>query len=425
MQFMVLPLYRLLTRAAPLVLGRMLRKRAARGKEIAERLGERRGIEATPRPTGRLIWLHAASVGETVSILPVIAALIARDAGVSVLVTTGTRTSAELLEGRLAAFAGRVRHRFVPLDVPAWVARFLDHWRPDVAGFVDSEIWPNLVLGCRSRGIPLMLVNARLSEVSYLRWRQLPKVAARLFGAFAAVQPQTEAIAERLRRLGAVGLMEPGNLKLAAPALVADPAEVARLEAVLATRPVWLAASTHPGEEALILAVHAGLAAIHAGVVTIIVPRHPHRGAEVAALVSGAVTRRALGQAPPAGGGVWVADTVGELGLLYRCARIVFVGKSLAVGGGQNPLEPARLGCAVAMGPMVANFAEIAADLAEAGALQMVADAVALERWVDALLRDPARRAAIGAAGVAASRRAEGLPALVAGRLLALMGPVA
>ncbi len=420
---MMLALYRTLTTLAAPALRLMLARRVARGKEIAGRLPERRGIDATPRPPGRLLWVHAASVGETVSVLPVLAAL---PGDIAVLLTTGTVTSAALLERRLPelGLGARVRHRFVPLDVPGWTARFLDHWRPDAAALVESEIWPNLISGCGARGIPLALVNARLSRRSAANWARLPGVARGLFGGFDRVLAQSDADAARLHALGAPESSVTGNLKYAAPPLPADAAEFARLGAMLAGRPAWLAASTHPGEEAVVRAVHARLAAGYPGLLSIIVPRHPERGPEVAAAMAGlAVTRRAAGEDPPAGSGVYVADTLGELGLFYRLAPIAFVGRSLGgAAGGQNPLEPARLGCAVAVGPAVHNFADIVPALVAEGAVAQVADGAALADFVAAMLDDPAARAAMGAAGRAASAALADLPERVAGALVGMMG---
>jgi 3-deoxy-D-manno-octulosonic-acid transferase len=417
----MLPAYAAATRLAAPALRLLLARRVRHGKEVAARLPERRGIETAPRPPGRLIWLHAASVGETVSVLPVLGRLAA--AGVTVLMTTGTVTSARLLAERLPALGldGRVLHRFVPLDVPAWVARFLDHWRPEAAGFVESEIWPNLIDGCRRRGIPMMLVNARLSPHSFAQWRRVPGLARGLFGAFAVAQAQSEGDAARLRTLGARCVVAPGNLKFAAPPLPVDAAELARLRLMTAGRPIWLAASTHPGEEAVAARVHAALAPSHPGLLTIVVPRHPERGADIAAGMAGlTVRRRGAGEDPPVAAGLWIGDTMGELGLYCRLAGIAFVGKSLVGQGGQNPLEAARLRCAVAVGPHAENFREIVAALQAVGGVAEVADEGALAAWVDALLRDPARRHAMGNAAIAASSRAAALPDTVADMLLDL-----
>ncbi len=263
-----------------------LRLRQSRGKEAKGRLPERRGIDLTPRPAGRLIWLHAASVGETLSILPVLPMLAEAARRTSpLLLTTGTVTSAELFARRLPelGLAQRVLHRFAPLDVPAWVRRFLDHWRPDAVGFVESELWPNILAACRARGIPVMLINGRLSDRSLARWRRVPGLARQVLGGFAHVQARSETDAARLREFGCCAVTAPGDLKLAAAPLPVDEGELLRLKTMLAGRPVWLAASTHPGEDALVFAVHRALAAEHPGLLTIIAPRHPERGAAIAA----------------------------------------------------------------------------------------------------------------------------------------------
>ena len=402
------------TLAAP-ALRIMLRVRQRRGKELPGRLAERRGIDAAPRPPGRLVWLHAASVGETTSILPVLPLL--THTAATVLLTTGTVTAAKLLEQRLdPELTGRVMHRFVPLDVPAWVAGFLDHWRPDVAGFVESELWPNLLAACRERGIPTTLINARLSERSLAHWRRAPGFAKQLLGGFASVQPRSAADAARLRALGCSRLSEPGDLKLAAPALPADAAELGRLRGLLEHRPVWLAASTHPGEEALILQAHRMLVRDHRGLLTIIAPRHPERGVSIPA-----DGYRSRGDHPPAEG-VWLADTLGELGLLYRLSQLAFVGRSLLPpGGGQNPLEPARLGCAIAVGPYTGNFTDHIAMLRDAGGLAVVQDAAELARWVDGLLRDTTRCRAMGQAALRVVAHHSDLPRRTASALLQLL----
>jgi 3-deoxy-D-manno-octulosonic-acid transferase len=403
-----------------------LRRRAARGKEMPDRIRERFG-EGAARPPGRLLWLHAASVGETLSVLPLVEALAARDPALRFLVTTGTVTSAALLAQRLpGALAARVAHRFVPLDVPRWVARFLDGWRPDAAIFVESELWPNLIAAAQARGIALALVNARMSDRSARWWGRAPGLARRVLGAFTLVLAQTEADAARLRALGAAGATCPGNLKYAAAPLPVDAAELARLSALLAGRPAWLAASTHPGEEAVVLEAQRRLAVAHPGLLAIIVPRHPERGAAVAALAGALpVARRAAGQDPGPGTAVLVADTLGELGLWYRLARVAFIGGSLVAHGGQNPLEPARLGCPIVTGPHTWNFAEILARLEAAGGVGRIAagadPAGALAEAVGAVLTDDARgRAqAEAAAGIAAEEA--GLPERIAAALLPLL----
>ncbi|MBV8200058.1 MAG: 3-deoxy-D-manno-octulosonic acid transferase [Acidobacteria bacterium] len=396
----------------------LLRARAESGKEIAARLAERRGIDATPRPPGRLFWLHAASVGETMSILPVLTELGVAAPRATALVTTGTVTSARLLAQRVAeqAFGLAVLHRFVPLDVPAWVARFLDHWRPDAAAFVESELWPNMLTACRTAGLPAMLVNARLSARSAARWAWLRGMAADMLADFAVLEAQSAADADRLRGLGAVAVATPGNLKFAAPPLPADEAELTRLRAVIGERPVWLAASTHPGEDEIALAAHCRLAADFPGLLTIVAPRHPERGPAVAATLHAPL--RSRGEGPDA---LWVADTLGELGLLYRLAPVTLVGRSLIPpGGGQNPLEPARLGCAIAVGPYTANFAEAVAALEAAGGIARVRDDASLAAWIAAMWNREDMRAGMATAARAAADRYADLPRAIARTLVGL-----
>ena len=412
--------WRLGTTIAAPALRAMLRRRVAHGKEEADRLGEREGIERSERPPGRLLWVHAASVGESVSMLPVLVCLARRAPDVVVLLTTGTVTSARVLERRLPELGlDRVLHRFVPLDVPAWAARFLDHWRPCAAAFVESELWPNLLEACQARGIRMMLVNGRMSARSFRQWGRFPEFAREIVGAFDRVHAQSSESNERLLRLGARGLEAAGDLKLAAPRLPVDAAEASRLERLIGGRPVWLAASTHPGEEVLAGEAHRLLCRAHPRLLTIVAPRHPDRGAEVAAALGGA-PRRSAGDGPPEGG-VWVADTMGEMGLLYQLSPIVFMGKSLVDGGGQNPLEAARFGCAIAAGPHTANFDAAVGRLLDAGGLARVSDGPALAGWIDRMLRDRLAREQAGQAARAVADGEGALPERVAAALLGLM----
>jgi 3-deoxy-D-manno-octulosonic-acid transferase len=401
------------TTAAQPALRFMLSRRAERGKEIAARLPERRGIDTTPRPTGRVLWLHAASVGEAVSALPILTAL---PATIFTVFTTGTVTSARLLETRLKQLGleERVVHRFVPLDVPAWAARFIQHWRPDAACFLESELWPNILGACRREHVPVALVNARFSRRSLSGWSRVPGLARHVLTHFAWIAAQSEADADRLRALGATDVQVLGNLKFGAPSLPVDSIELARLQALAGDRPRWLAASTHPADDAIIARVHADLLARHPELLTAVAPRHPERGVAVAEAMGGA-RRRALGEDFRKEDHVWVADTVGEMGLLYRLFPTVFMGKSFAAGGGQNFLEPARLGCAVATGPRTENFTEARALAEAAGALKVVENEEALIAWLDKRLKNPAPAASFEPAG--------DLPALLAARLAGLMQP--
>lgn len=401
-------------------LGLWLRRRARRGKEDPARLGERRGESPLARPPGRLVWIHGASVGEARSVLPLLDRILAAHPAAEALVTTGTLTSARLLAQTLPA---RARHQFAPLDVPAWTARFLDHWRPDAALWVESELWPNMLAAMASRGIPAALVNARLSARSFARWRRLGAALRPPLGAFAHVLAQSDADAARFAALGARGVGMPGNLKFDAAILPVDAAGLAALRAALAGRPCWLAASTHDGEEEIAAAAHAALAPAIPGLATVIVPRHAARGDAIAAMLATrglAVARRSRGALPDRATQVYLADTMGELGLFYRLAPVAFIGRSLAKGGGQNPLEAATLGTALVAGPETANFADIYDRLAVAGGVRIVRDVAGLAAALGDLLGDTAARAAAAAAATAVATEGRGATA----RTLEALAPI-
>lgn len=404
---MMLRLYATAATLAQPALRRMLRKRAAKGKEVTARLPEREGFASAARPAGRLVWVHAASVGETMSVLPVLQALAGQ---VNILLTTGTVTSAELASTRLPAGA---IHQFVPLDVPAWAARFLAHWHPDVAVFLESELWPNLLRACDDAKIPRILVNARMSNASARNWRRAPRLARALLGGFSAVLAQSANDAAKFRGLG-VEVQEWGNLKFFTAPLPVDDAALAAIQAQIAA-PLWLAASTHPGEEDIIAAAHAALLAKFPGLTTIIVPRHPTRGAAAAALCHNA-PRRALGQ-PPIAGQIYVADTLGELGLFFRLSPFAFIGNSLAGYGGHNIIEPALLSRPVITGPHLENFEEPAALLRAAGMLLEVHDVASLTEAVANWLTSPPD----GAKAAACFAGAAQLPLRVTGLIMSLV----
>jgi 3-deoxy-D-manno-octulosonic-acid transferase len=399
----------------------LLQYRARRGKEIESRLAERRGIDPTPRPAGRLIWLHAASVGETLSILPVLAALGDLAPDIAVVLTTGTVTSAEMLRQRLPGLGlpFHVIHRFAPLDVPAWIGRFLDHWRPDAAAFVESELWPNTLTACGSRAVPATLINARMSVRAHAAWSRAPRAARAVLDRFARIRARSEEDAARLRALGADRVDVIGDLKLDAATLPTDPRVLRKMTERLVGRPIFVAASTHRGEEAVLRNVHDALRLSRPGLLTIIVPRHPERGEELAALLK--APRRQLGQPPPREG-VWIADTLGEMGLWYRLGQVVFIGRSLiAPGGGQNPLEPARLGRAIAMGPYSENVNGHVRLLQAAGALEVTRDVDALIKFAGAMLDNPESRRQMGDRARAAARASAVLAEDTAKALLKLM----
>lgn len=413
-------LYRALTTIAGPAIFVALERRARRGREDLERRNERRGIAAMARPEGPLIWVHAASVGETVSVIPLIEALLQKLPQVQVMVTTGTVTSARLCAEMLPE---RAFHQYVPVDRPAWVARFLDHWRPDLGLWVESEFWPNLMASARERGIPAALLNARISARSYRRWRRFPGFIQSLLAGFSVALAPDDNEAERLRGLGAENVEVTGNLKDAAGPLPVDQTELEGLQEMIGERPVWLAASTHLGEESIAGRVHRIISREYPDLLTIIAPRHPQRGADIAAHLSGQkikVARRSLGQIVTDGVGIYVADTLGELGLIYRLSSVVFIGGSLIPHGGQNLREAARLDCAILHGPHMENFSPIVAQLSEVGAAREVADEDALVRAVGALLVEPDAAAAMAAAGNQALEQSDS----VIDKVLGALGPL-
>jgi 3-deoxy-D-manno-octulosonic-acid transferase len=384
--------------AAPLLASRLLAWRLKRGKENPQRIAERYGLASLPRPSGPLVWLHGASVGEILAIIPLIERV--RALNFAVLVTSGTVTSATLAEQRLPAGTA---HQFIPLDAPRFVGRFLDHWRPDLALFVESDLWPNLILASADRTIPLILVNGRVSERSFGRWRLLPGVIAALLGRFDLCLTQSSADMQRYARLGALRISSSGNLKLDVPAPPVDQPALRNLKSIIGARPVIAAASTHAGEEVAIVAAHRRLRAKCPSLLTVIAPRHPERGSGIAEFAKGAglsVALRSRGELPKPDVDVFVADTVGELGLIYRLAPIVFMGGSLASHGGQNPIEAIRLGAAVVHGPHVWNFAEIYATLDAAHGAEAIADEEALTTCLSAWLANSATRAAVADAAI-------------------------
>lgn len=376
----------------------LLARRAARGKEDAARLPERLGRPTMARPDGPLIWLHGVSVGESLSLLPLIQALRAARPDLAILVTSGTVTSAEVLARRLPE---GVLHQFAPVDAPGAAARFLDHWRPGAAIFVESELWPNLVTAAAARDVRLALLSARMTQGSADGWAKAPATARALLRAFDLVLPQDAATADRLARLGA----EVGptlNLKLVGDAPPVDQALVSELRHGAAGRKIVLAASTHPGEEALVGEAFRAATAKGPPALLIVAPRHPDRGREVAAALAQqgfAVARRSTGDALTADVSAYVVDTLGELGGVYATAEVVVMGGGFAEGvGGHNPLEAARLGAAVVTGPHVFNASDIYAALfAEVGAIE-AQDGAALARHLRGLLANPAVAQRIGEA---------------------------
>lgn len=386
----LLTMYRAATALADPLAGPILSWRTRRGKEDPRRRSERYGIATIARPDGPLVWVHAASVGETVSVLPLIDAVIARHP-VSVLLTTGTLTSARLADARLGEHAV---HQFVPLDARRFVRRFLQHWRPGLAVFVESELWPNMILQTEAFGASLALVNARMSDRSFRRWhRRAPGMAQTLLGRFDMCLAQSERDAGRLVELGAEPVYWTGNLKYDVPAPRASAVELGRLKAVIRDRPRWAAASIHPGEDESVLDAERLLRERRPGMLAIVAPRHPERGSDIVAAAAArglSAVLRSSGGLPGPEIDVYVVDTIGEMGLVYALAPVAFMGGSLVRHGGQNPIEPAKLSTAILHGPHIGNFAEVYAALQDAGGAELVTSAIDLAGKVQRLIETPA-----------------------------------
>jgi len=389
--------YRLATKIAAPVAPLLLAWRTRRGKEEPDRHSERYGLANTPRPSGFLAWFHAASVGEANAALPVIEAIAEERPEVRILLTTATVTSAQLARDRLPKGA---MHQYVPLDRQFYVKRFLDHWRPDLAVLVESEIWPNLVLETRARNIPLLLINARMSTSSFKAWRRRPGLSRPIFSAFDLVLAQNDSLAERFAQLGAPDARDAGNLKADAPPPPVDVVKKRQLASAVSGRPLWLAASTHPGEDEVVATAHSMIKQALPNLLTIIVPRHPERGVMIAEQIKGeglSATLRSQGALPESGTDIYVADTIGELGLFYGLAPVAFIGGSLVPHGGQNPVEAIKLGTAVLTGPNWKNFTDSYTQLLTAGGAKEVTDAENLAVAVLGLLQDETARNAMTA----------------------------
>ena len=392
-----LQVYQRATRLAVPFAGALLAMRLRRGKEDPERISERRGVATLERPAGPLIWAHGASVGEVLSLLPLVERI--RPLGFPMLLTSGTLTAAQLVGRRPSS---GTLHQFVPLDVPAFIDRFLDHWRPSFALLAESELWPNLVIETTRRGTPLVLVNARVSQRSFDRWRLARNAVRTLLSRVDLCLAQGTEDARRLTELGAPRVHVTGNLKFDVPPPPADATALSALKRAIGERVVLLAASTHAGEEKAVLTAHQQIKRKVPRLLTIIAPRHPERGPEIVDLAQAAglaPIMRSRGHLPDRGSDVYVADTIGELGIFYRLAPIVFMGGSLVPHGGQNPIEPAKLDSAILYGPHVANFAEVYDQLNRARGAALVRDTESLTRSISLLLDDRAlaRKMAVAA----------------------------
>jgi 3-deoxy-D-manno-octulosonic-acid transferase len=387
---MTLRLYQQLSAAAVPLAPALIKRRLKQGKEDPARVGERRGMSADVRPHGPLVWIHGASVGEVLAAAALIERL--RALNLRILLTSGTVTSAAIVAKR---FPADIIHQYVPYDSPRFVARFLDHWKPSLALFIESDLWPNLILSSAARRLPMVLINGRMSHRSFPRWRKITATISALLGRFDVCLAQSRVDAERFAALGSRNVITTGNLKLDVPAPPADPAKLERLMSVTRGRPIIVAASTHPGEEEILLDVHKTLAGFFPQLLTVIVPRHPDRGEAIARLITESGLHAGLRsheELPTATNDIYVADTMGELGLFYRLAPIVFMGGSLVPHGGQNPIEAIKLGASIVHGPHVFNFTDVYEALDQAGGARPADRQEALVKQLGQLLADPLAR---------------------------------
>jgi len=393
---MTLRVYRKLSFAVVPLAPALIKRRLKQGKEDPARIGERRGVSLDVRPHGPLVWIHGASVGEVLAAAALIERL--RALNIRILLTSGTVTSAAIVAKR---FPADIIHQYVPYDSPRYVARFLDHWRPSLALFIESDLWPNLILASAARRLPMVLINGRMSPRSFPRWRRVSGTISALLDKFDICLAQSKTDAERFSALGSRNVVTTGNLKFDVPAPPADPLKLERLMAMTRGRPIILAASTHPGEDEILCEVHRTLSGFFPSLLTVIVPRHPDRGPAIARMIAASGLQpglRSLDDLPSAATDVYVADTLGELGLFYRLAPIVFMGGSLVEHGGQNPIEAIKLDASIVHGPHVYNFGELYAALDSGGGARRADTREALVKQLGQLLADPAARTALNAA---------------------------
>ena len=376
----------LITILYPLVIRQYVEKRKQKGKEDISRFNERMGRPKLPRPDGKLFWLHGASVGESISMLPLINKILETYPDSHVMVTTGTVTSADVMQKRLPE---RAFHQFIPIDNPIFTTRFVKYWHPDVALWFESEFWPAVLSSIKRKNIPLILINGRISNKTFKRWQQFDFVCKELLSCFSLCLGQSEEDAYRLKVLGAKETICLGNLKYAGLPLPVDEKAKQDLLSQIKNRPLWLASSTHDDEEIRIAKVHKRLKEKFPNLLTIIAPRHPNRGAEIATEINKIDLTTALrseNEKITPKTDIYIANTIGEMGLWYDIANIVFIGGSLIPHGGQNFIEPSRVRDATIVGPHMHNFSDAMSRAKKADAVIQVSDTLELEETVASLL---------------------------------------
>ena len=370
--------------------------RRLKGKESKTRFCERLGYPKMSRPQGRLIWMHGASVGECLSMMPLINTLLKQDENLHIMVTSGTVTSADLMAKRLP---DRAFHQFIPIDSPWGARHFVRHFKADAVLWFESDFWPNLLASIHKEKIPLVLLNGRISDRSFERWQKAKWFIKPLLKNFTLTLGQSPENARRLKVLGSQAIDCVGNIKYAAPPSPYDEKELEKLLDAIGDRACWCGASTHDNEEEKMAFVHIETKKVFSDLLTICVPRHPNRADSIEKMFAKkglSVARRSRKEPITPQTDVYLADTIGEMGLLYRLAPVVFVGGSLIPFGGQNMLEPMSLSRAVIIGPYAFNFKEIVQSAKETNALLEVADEHVLAATVQDLLRTPSKRRELG-----------------------------
>lgn len=395
--------------------------RAHKGKELKVRLPERYGRSPLPRPEGRLLWIHGASVGEGMSALPLITRLCELNPDLNILFTSGTVASADLIARRLPL---KAFHQFVPLDVPRYARSFIEHWKPDAAIWLESELWPCLLTELRSHKIPALRLNARLTEKSAKKWGSVADWFKEILSTFALTLAISPADAKRLKAAGAGNVHFVGNLKFTAPVPVSDETSLQGLKDEIGTRPCWLMASSHAGEEEMALRLHAQLGKQWPDLLTLIAPRHARRGDAIEALIKLPHARRSRGDALKPEHAVYLADTMGEMPTFYRAAGIVVMGGSFTPMGGHNPIEPAQCGAATLIGPDTSKCEDIVAELVAANALRKVSGEAELLRALTALLRDVPQRIRMQEAGLNATRQQDRIMEATLGTIAQVVGTI-
>jgi len=385
-------LYYHITNNASFFLEKLLEKRRDKGKEDPERYVEKKAIITEKRPDAPLIWVHAASIGEVRAALILINKIRYEYPAIFFLVTTGTRTSAQIIAKDLPDNA---IHQFHPLDHPVWTRTFIEHWEPDLIFWMESELWPNMLATIKNENIPTFLINARMSPKSYRNWSLLKPLATEMLSTFKKILCQTKIDAQYYKKLGAGDVSVSGNIKYSSAPLNYDTDSLTKLKLSLNDRKYWVFASTHDGEEEMACRVHKILQKTYPDILTIIVPRHPERRNEIeqACKTMGlnTVLRGQNKSLPTDDTNIYIVDTLGELGLFYRLSSIAMIGRSFSNdgGGGHNPIEAAQLDCAILTGPNTQYQKQLFAEMLATGAVQKTQTEDDLLSALQTLLSNP------------------------------------